>query len=63
VKLAEAMGLTGFFVRNLQELTSALEVAKKNPMGTVIICDIHIDENVFPIVPPGEAINNQVSAE
>jgi acetolactate synthase I/II/III large subunit len=63
VKLAEAMGLKGFFIKDLEGLASALEEAKVNPTGTVLICDIHIDENVFPIVPPGEALNNQVSAE
>ena len=63
VKLAEAMGLSGYFVKNLDDLETALVSAKNNATGTVIICDIHIDENVFPIVPPGEALNNQVSAE
>jgi acetolactate synthase-1/2/3 large subunit len=63
VKLVEAMGLTGFFTNNLQDLQTALEAAKINPTGTVIICDIHIDENVFPFVPAGEAINNQVLSE
>ncbi len=53
VKLAEAMGLSGYFVKDLTDLKGALEKAKINPTGTVIICDIHIDENVFPIVPPG----------
>ncbi len=63
VKLAEAMGLSGYFAKNLDDLESALIHAKQNSSGSVIICDIHIDENVFPIVPPGEALNNQVSAE
>lgn len=63
VKLAEAMGLSGYFAKSLDDLKRALIQAKKNSSGSVIICDIHIDENVFPIVPPGEALNNQVSAE
>jgi thiamine pyrophosphate-dependent acetolactate synthase large subunit-like protein len=57
------MGLSGYFARSLDDLETALVSAKNNATGTVIICDIHIDENVFPIVPPGEALNNQVSAE
>ncbi len=63
VKLTESMGLTGYYTRDLDGLAAALENAKANNKGTVIICDIHIDENVFPIVPPGEAINNPISEE
>jgi hypothetical protein len=57
------MGLDADFTNDLDGLKNALDKAKVRKTGTVIICDIHIDENVFPIVPPGEAINNQVSSE
>jgi acetolactate synthase I/II/III large subunit len=63
VKLSQAMGLDADFTTDLDGLRNALNNAKVRKTGTVIICDIHIDENVFPIVPPGEAINNQVSSE
>ena len=63
VKLAEAYGLAGHYTRDLGSLQSALEEAKSSGQGRVIVCDIHIDDNVFPIVPPGEAINNQVTEE
>jgi acetolactate synthase-1/2/3 large subunit len=63
VKLSQAMGLDADFTTDLDGLKNALNNAKVRKTGTVIICDIHIDENVFPIVPPGEAINNQVSSE
>lgn len=63
VKLSQAMGLDADFTTDLDGLKNALNNAKGRKTGTVIICDIHIDENVFPIVPPGEAINNQVSSE
>lgn len=63
VKLSQAMGLDADFTKDIEGLKKALNLAKDRKTGTVIICDIHIDENVFPIVPPGEAINNQVSSE
>lgn len=63
VKLAEAYGLAGHYTRDLNSLQVALEESKSSNQGRVIVCDIHIDDNVFPIVPPGEAINNQVTEE
>ncbi|QOX63104.1 biosynthetic-type acetolactate synthase large subunit [Anoxybacterium hadale] len=62
-KLASAFGLDGCLVRERDELIRALEEAKKSGRGTVIACEIFIDENVAPIVPPGEAINNQLLTE
>ena len=62
-KLASAFGLNGCLVRQRDELIRALEEAKKSNKGTVIACEIFIDENVAPIVPPGEAINNQLLTE
>lgn len=62
-KLAAAFGLNGYYVRDMKGLTDAIEDAKEKGKGAVIACEINIDENVWPIVPPGEAINNQVLAE
>lgn len=62
-KLASAFGLSGCLVKDRDELKNALEDAKNSKTGTVIACEIFIDENVAPIVPPGEAINNQLLTE
>lgn len=62
-KLASAFGLSGCLVKDRDELKKALEGAKNSQTGTVIACEIFIDENVAPIVPPGEAINNQLLTE
>jgi acetolactate synthase-1/2/3 large subunit len=62
-KLASAFGLYGRLVKNRMELRKALEEALQTGKGAVIACDISIDENVTPIVPPGEAINNQLLTE
>jgi len=62
-KLASAFGLSGYQVKDSTGLRKALEKAKESKTGTVIACEISIDENVTPIVPPGEAINNQLLTE
>lgn len=59
-KLASAFGLNGCLVTDEAGLRKALEDAKASDKGNVIACEIFIDENVAPIVPPGEAINNQL---
>lgn len=61
--LAAAFGLSGCLVKDRAGLRKALEEAKSSYKGTVIACEIFIDENVVPIVPPGEAINNQLLTE
>lgn len=62
-KLASAFGLSGCLVQDRAGLKKALEDAIASKTGTVIACEIFIDENVAPIVPPGEAINNQLLTE
>lgn len=64
-KLADAFGLkgNGYLVKDTKALEKAIEKAKKSGKGSVIACEIFIDENVWPIVPPGEAINKQVVSE
>ncbi len=61
VTLAKAFGLNGKNVSTLDELQSALrEAAASDHQGTLIICDISSGEDVFPMVPPGGAMNDQV---
>ncbi|MDR0570059.1 MAG: biosynthetic-type acetolactate synthase large subunit [Clostridiales Family XIII bacterium] len=63
VKLAEAFGLRGWHVADETGLRSAIGAALAGGGGAVIACDVFIDENVWPIVPPGDAISNQVIGE
>lgn len=60
VKLADAFGIEAIHVTNLKELKDAVTHASKKRKPALIINHIHINENVFPIVPPGEAIHNQI---
>lgn len=64
VKLAEAFGLNGYRVSTLADLEDALKKAVASGRGNVITCDIDSNRDVFPIVPPGNAMHDQVlSAE
>jgi acetolactate synthase-1/2/3 large subunit len=63
VKLAEAFGLGGYRVSTLEELRSALEKAVASGHGNVITCDIDSNRDVFPMVPPGNAMHEQVLSE
>lgn len=62
-KLCDAVGLMGAEVRNETDLKQAIRDAQAGGKGAVIACDIYTDENVWPIVPPGDAINHLVTSE
>lgn len=60
VKIAEGYGATGIRVTKKEEVRPAIEKAIKTK-GTVLM-DFHIEpeENVFPMVPAGEALNRMI---
>ena len=62
-KLAGAFGLNGYRADNLDALKEALIKAAASERGSVIVCDISTGEDVFPMVPPGSAMNDQVFSE
>jgi acetolactate synthase-1/2/3 large subunit len=61
--LGEAMGTPATIVSDVGGLREAAAAARDSGKAGIIVCDIYIDENVWPIVPPGDAINNQVTKE
>ena len=62
-KLAGSFGLNGYRADNLDALKEALIKAAASERGSVIVCDISTGEDVFPMVPPGSAMNDQVFSE
>lgn len=62
-KLADSFGLNGYRVDNLDALKEALIKSAASERGSVIVCDISSGEDVFPMVPPGNAMNDQVFSE
>ncbi|MCL5986067.1 MAG: biosynthetic-type acetolactate synthase large subunit [Actinobacteria bacterium] len=60
VKLAEAYGAVGLRATRPEEVSSVLEEAIDNEQVTVIDFRIEREENVFPMVTPGSAINQML---
>lgn len=61
IKLAESYGAKGIRVTDAKEIMMALETAKNNrKVPTVIEFIIDREENVMPIVPPGNALDNMI---
>ena len=61
IKLAESYGAAGIRVTDEKEIAAALETAKNNRKVPVIIeFIIDRDENVMPIVPPGNALDEMI---
>lgn len=61
VKLAESYGAKGIRVTTENEITAALEAAKNTlKVPTVIEFIIEREENVMPIVPPGNALDDMI---
>ncbi len=60
VKLAESYGATGIRVTKNEEVRPAIEKALS--IDNTVFIDFHIEpeENVFPMVPAGEAINRMI---
>lgn len=57
VKLAEAMGATGYRVTSKEEFTDIFAKALKSKTPVVIDCMIDCDDKVWPMVAPGTPIN------
>lgn len=61
VKLAEAYeGMKGYQVSTLEDLRKAATEARDSGHANLIVCDIDSDRSVWPIVPPGNALNDQI---
>ncbi|WP_408955540.1 biosynthetic-type acetolactate synthase large subunit [Natroniella sp. ANB-PHB2] len=63
VKLAEAFGAVGIRVTEAEDVRGALKRAIASPKPVVLDFIIEEEENVFPMVPAGGAINNMILGE
>ncbi len=57
VKLAEALGATGYRASTKEEFSQALQKALASDMPVVIDCMVGSDDKVWPMVAPGAAIS------
>ena len=60
VKLAESYGAAGMCVRKKSEVRPAIEEALKIKNTVVMDFRVEREENVYPMVPAGEAINRMI---
>ena len=60
VKLAEAYGAEGYRVSSREELRSVLEKALASPHTAVIDVPVAREENVYPMVPTGAALDDML---
>jgi acetolactate synthase-1/2/3 large subunit len=60
IKLAEAYGIKGYRIKANEEVEEVLKEALALNQPVVVECDISRDEKVYPIVPPGAAINDLI---
>lgn len=63
IKLAEAYGAKGYEITNEVEFENAFKEALEAKEPVVINCIIDEEDNVFPIVPPGAAIEKVITEE
>lgn len=63
VKLAEAMGATGYRAATREEFSEAFSKALASKTPVVIDCIIDSDDKVWPMVAPGAAISEVFSEE
>ena len=63
VKLAEAMGVTGMRVTELQELDDVLAKALKTPGPVLVEVLMPASEDVLPMVPPGGRLDQMMLGE
>ncbi len=57
IKLADAYGIKGFRITSNEQVEKILMEALNMNEPVVVECHIHPDEKVYPIVPPGAAID------
>lgn len=63
VKLAEAMGATGYRATTQEEFQKALQLALEAKTPVLIDCIIDCDDKVWPMVAPGAAISSSFTGE
>ena len=63
VKLAEAMGATGYRATTQEEVKKALQLALESKTPVLIDCIIDCDDKVWPMVAPGAAISSSFTGE
>ncbi|MGI6558003.1 MAG: biosynthetic-type acetolactate synthase large subunit [Limnochordia bacterium] len=62
-KVAEAYGIKGIAIRDFRHVRAGLEEALAHPGPVVVNVMVDREENVFPMVPAGKAIDDMIGLE
>lgn len=60
VKLAEAYGAEGYRIQKAEDIEPVLEKALKSPRTTIVDVWVDREENVYPMVPAGAALDEML---
>jgi acetolactate synthase-1/2/3 large subunit len=60
VKLAEAYGAEGYLIAEESELAGTLKTALESPNPAIIDVKVAREENVYPMVPAGAALDEML---
>ena len=60
IKLAQAYGIRGYRISANEEVEEVIKKALSLNEPVVVECDINPDEKVYPMVPPGAAIDDLI---
>jgi acetolactate synthase-1/2/3 large subunit len=60
VKLAAAYGIEGYRVQTIEALEKVLEQTKNCPTPILVDCIIDHDDDVYPIIPPGNGLAEMI---
>ena len=60
VKLAEAYGIPGIRVTEKDQVAGAIQQAMETPGPAVIDFVVTQEENVYPMIPAGESVNEMM---
>ncbi len=60
IKLTEAYGAVGLEIKSMEDIEPVLKKALSCDRAVVINCEVGINEKVFPMVPPGAAIDELI---
>ena len=61
LEFASSMGAKGYRVNQVSELDAAIKDAFSNDKVCIIECNVATEFNVYPMVPPGKAIDEAIN--
>lgn len=62
VKLAEAFGAKGLRINSIKDIEPVLKEALNSEIITIIDCKVPCDDNVLPMIPPGQSLENVITS-